>query len=140
MSKNQKDKVDNSANKLQPNKHLNNEANLIAQESPQNIKTINIDGQRPVDPSSFEVKDTFNIDGQRPITSNDTEVEEIIDIDGERPIVSSNLVFNETLNIDGQRPIDPSDLEIEDILEIDGDRPIVSSNTAAPKITTDYID
>ena len=38
---------------------------------------IDIDGQRPVDPSDLEVTDTLEIDGSRPITSNHTENPEI---------------------------------------------------------------
>ena len=36
-------------------------------------KTINIDGQRPVDESEITVKGTLDIDGQRPIAAAENE-------------------------------------------------------------------
>ncbi|MDF5715989.1 MAG: hypothetical protein PUP93_19410 [Rhizonema sp. NSF051] len=105
-------------------------------------KTLDIDGHRPIDPSSFEVESTVNIDGERPIAKSDIGVQEIYEIDGERPIADNHLPYNETLNIDGQRPIDPSELKVSRSVNIDGWRPVSSANNTKniDKITTDYLD
>jgi len=45
-------------------------------EPKQILKTIDIDGHRPVDPSDIQVQDTLDIDGQRPIVSGDIQVQD----------------------------------------------------------------
>ena len=100
-------------------------------------KTINIDGQRPVDPSNIQIKETINIDGQRPIVKDANHSDKTINIDGQRPI---DLEVEEILDIDGQRPIAKSNFPVQDTLEIDGSRPIVSNNTVDSQIPTDYVD
>lgn len=125
----------------------------------QTPKTIEIDGSRPVDPSSIEVYDTLNIDGNRPIASAQIEVYDTLNVDGQRPIAASNLNTDHTLDIDGKRPIDPSsiqvhhtvdidgerpvtssDFEVKDTLDIDGQRPIASTNSEKPEFIKDFID
>lgn len=51
-------------------------------------KTIEVDGQRPVDSSEVKVVDTFEDDGTRPIMADKYKVVGTLDIDGERPITS----------------------------------------------------
>lgn len=89
---NNTDKVDSTANSLGQNT-TDNEADTLSQTSSnelkQSPKTIDIDGHRPVDPSSFEVKDTLNIDGTRPIAKSDFKIEDSLEVDGSRPIISN---------------------------------------------------
>lgn len=105
--------------------------NSLSNEPQKSTKTINIDGQRPVDPSNIEIKETIDIDGHRPITKDKNHSDQTIDIDGLRPIDKSNFEEHEMLTVDGKRPIDPSDLEVEEILDIDGQRPIARAELEA---------
>ncbi|MDF5720107.1 MAG: hypothetical protein PUP91_06380 [Rhizonema sp. PD37] len=143
MSTDNTEKRDITTNR---DEHLVSKADVIVQkgsgEHEHVGKTLDIDGHRPIDPSSFEVERTANIDGQRPIAKSDIGVQEIYEIDGKRPIADNHLPYNETLNLDGKRPIDPSTFKVERSLNIDGERPVSSRDNSenVNKITTDYID
>lgn len=143
MSSDNTEKQDNITN---GEEHFQEQADLTVQkesgEQEYSHKTLNIDGRRPIDPSSFEVKTTVNLDGKRPIAKSDIKVQEIYEVDGERPIADNELPYNETLNVAGKRPVDPSDLKVGRLLNIDGQRPVASANNTEnnKKITTDYLD
>lgn len=106
----------------------------------QPVKTLDIDGHRPIDPSHLEIKEVIDIDGNRPVTESDFDVCKTIDVDGHRPVTDNKIETKDTIDIDGHRPVDPSTIEVQETINIDGNRPIAINNPSSTTVTTDYID
>ncbi|WP_107667602.1 hypothetical protein [Cyanothece sp. BG0011] len=122
---------------------------------PQENKTFEADGIRPIESGEVEIVETFEEDGVRPIvkgfdyvtrnqttekndsdnhesklslTSNtDSEVNEVLNIDNNGLAYSDNVEADKALPIDGERPINNSDTNVVDTFEADGTRPIMAN-------------
>jgi len=90
--------------------------NTMSEETEKSVPLPPLPGNRPIESSSLEVRNTLDPREKRQIVSSKMEVSQTYMVSGNRPVAHSNIDFDNRLTLMGNRPIASNNIDSDDLM------------------------